>query len=44
MDNGNIIECTNLNKWYSGVHALKDFNLKIRKDSIVGLIGDIGAG
>ena len=44
MENGNIIECINLNKWYSGVHALKDFNLSIRKDSIVGLIGDNGAG
>ena len=44
MENGNIIECKKLNKWYSGVHALKDFNLNIKKDSIVGLIGDNGAG
>ena len=44
MDNGNIIECNKLNKWYSGVHALKDFNLSIEKDSVVGLIGDNGAG
>ena len=44
MDNGNIIECNKLNKWYSGVHALKDFNLSIKKDSVVGLIGDNGAG
>jgi len=44
MVNGNIIECQNLNKWYSGVHALKDFNLSIKKDSVVGLIGDNGAG
>ena len=44
MENGNIIECKKLNKWYSGVHALKDFNLNIKKDSVVGLIGDNGAG
>ena len=44
MENGNIIECKSLNKWYSGVHALKDFNLSIEKDSVVGLIGDNGAG
>ena len=44
MDNGNIIECNKLNKWYSGVHALKDFNVSIKKNSVVGLIGDNGAG
>ena len=44
MTNGNIVECKKLNKWYSGVHALKDFNLSIKKDSVVGLIGDNGAG
>ncbi len=44
MDNGNIIECKKLNKWYSGVHALKDFNVSIKKNSVVGLIGDNGAG
>ncbi len=44
MKNGNIIECNKLNKWYSGVHALKDFNLNIQKNSVVGLIGDNGAG
>ena len=44
MENGNIIECKSLNKWYSGVHALKDFNVSIEKDSVVGLIGDNGAG
>ena len=44
MENGNIIECKKLNKWYSGVHALKDFNVSIKKNSVVGLIGDNGAG
>ena len=40
----NIIICKDLNKYYSGVHALKDLSLNIRKDSVVGLIGDNGAG
>mgnify|MGYP001239963131 CR=1 FL=1 len=39
-----IIVCEKLNKYYSGVHALKDLSLKIKKDSVVGLIGDNGAG
>ena len=39
-----IIVCKDLNKYYSGVHALKDLSLKIKKDSVVGLIGDNGAG
>ncbi len=40
----NIIVCKDLNKYYSGVHALKDLSLNIKKDSVVGLIGDNGAG
>ena len=40
----NIIECKKLNKSYSGVHALKNFSLNIKKNSVVGLIGDNGAG
>ena len=44
MSNENIIECKDLNKDYSGVHALKNLSLKIKKDSVVGLIGDNGAG
>jgi len=39
-----IIVCEGVNKYYSGVHALKDLSLKIKKDSVVGLIGDNGAG
>ena len=39
-----IIVCDKLNKFYSGVHALKDLSLNIKKDSVVGLIGDNGAG
>ena len=39
-----IIECRNLDKWYSGVHALKNVNLAIRQGEVLGLVGDNGAG
>ena len=39
-----IIECRGLQKWYSGVHALKNVSLKIRRGEILGLVGDNGAG
>jgi simple sugar transport system ATP-binding protein len=39
-----IIECRNLQKWYSGVHALKNINLTIHPGETVGLVGDNGAG
>ena len=44
MLDSNIIECKKLNKSYSGVHALKNLSLNIKKNSVVGLIGDNGAG
>jgi simple sugar transport system ATP-binding protein len=39
-----VIECRNLQKWYSGVHALKNVNLTIYPGETVGLVGDNGAG
>ncbi|MDX0802192.1 ATP-binding cassette domain-containing protein [Sinorhizobium medicae] len=39
-----IIECRNLQKWYSGVHALKNVGLTIHPGETVGLVGDNGAG
>ena len=39
-----IIECRNLDKWYSGVHALKNVNLIVRQGEVLGLVGDNGAG
>jgi simple sugar transport system ATP-binding protein len=39
-----IIACRNLQKWYSGVHALKNVSLDVRRGEVLGLVGDNGAG
>ena len=39
-----IIEIKNLQKWYSGVHALKSVSLDIYPNEALGLVGDNGAG
>jgi simple sugar transport system ATP-binding protein len=39
-----VIECIGLDKWYSGVHALKNVSLTIEQGECVGLVGDNGAG
>jgi simple sugar transport system ATP-binding protein len=39
-----IVDCRNLHKWYSGVHALRDVSLAIQPGEVVGLVGDNGAG
>src|SRR5450631_2231893 len=39
-----IIECRGLQKWYAGVHALKNVSLTIRRGEVLGLVGDNGAG
>jgi simple sugar transport system ATP-binding protein len=39
-----IIECQHLEKWYSGVHALKNVSLSVAHGEAVGLVGDNGAG
>ena len=38
------VEVRGLEKWYSGVRALKDVNLEIGRGESVGLVGDNGAG
>jgi simple sugar transport system ATP-binding protein len=39
-----LVGVRNLQKWYSGVHALKGINLDFRRGEVVGLLGDNGAG
>jgi simple sugar transport system ATP-binding protein len=39
-----IIEFRNVEKWYSGVHALKNVNLSVKQGEVLGLVGDNGAG
>jgi simple sugar transport system ATP-binding protein len=41
---GPIISCRGVEKWYSGVHALKRISLDVRAGEAVGLVGDNGAG
>ena len=39
-----IVECREVHKWYSGVHALKGVSLRVQRGTVLGLIGDNGAG
>jgi simple sugar transport system ATP-binding protein len=39
-----LIRMTAINKFYGRIHALRDVNLSIRQNEIVGLLGDNGAG
>ena len=39
-----MIRCEKMNKWYGGIHALKDISVDIKKGESVGLVGDNGAG
>jgi simple sugar transport system ATP-binding protein len=39
-----IIACHSIEKWYSGVHALRRVSLDIQPGESLGLVGDNGAG
>ena len=39
-----LVECKGLQKWYHGVHALKDVTLSVMPGEVLGLVGDNGAG
>ena len=39
-----LIRCSELQKWYGGVHALKGVDLDLGYNEVVGLVGDNGAG
>jgi len=42
--NAPLLECVNVHKWYSGVHALKGVSLSMQIGESIGLVGDNGAG
>ena len=39
-----VLEMKGINKTFPGVHALKDVDLQVRKNEVLGLIGENGAG
>jgi phosphate transport system ATP-binding protein len=39
-----VLECRNLNLWYDENHALKNINMKIKKNKITAIIGPSGCG
>jgi general L-amino acid transport system ATP-binding protein len=44
MEDKNIIEIKNLNKWYGDFHVLKDINMEVKKGEIVVVCGPSGSG
>jgi general L-amino acid transport system ATP-binding protein len=44
MNNNNVIEIRNLNKWYGDFHVLKDINLDVKKGEIIVVCGPSGSG
>ncbi len=44
MEDKNIIEIKNLNKWYGDFHVLKDINLTVKKGEIIVIAGPSGSG
>ena len=44
MENENILEIHKLSKSFGKNHVLKDINLKVKKGSVMGLMGENGAG
>jgi simple sugar transport system ATP-binding protein len=39
-----LVRCEGIEKWYSGVHALKGIDFHAERAEVVGLVGDNGAG
>lgn len=44
MQDNNIIEIKNLNKWYGDFHVLKNINLTVKKGEIIVICGPSGSG
>ncbi|WP_263078663.1 ATP-binding cassette domain-containing protein [Endozoicomonas sp. Mp262] len=41
---GALLELQGVNKWFSGVHALRNINFRLNKGEVVAILGDNGAG
>ncbi len=39
-----LLEMRGINKWFPGVHALKDVSLELRRGEVLALVGENGAG
>jgi len=44
MNDNNVIEIKNLNKWYGDFHVLKDINFEVKKGEIIVVCGPSGSG
>lgn len=39
-----VLSCVNINRWFGGLHALKDVSIDIHRGEILGLVGPNGSG
>src|SRR5690554_6833260 len=39
-----LVSCTSINRWFGGLHAIKDVSIDIRRGEILGLVGPNGSG
>ena len=44
MNNDNVIEIKDLNKWYDDFHVLKDINFEVKRGEIIVVCGPSGSG
>ena len=44
MSENNIIDISELNKWYGDFHALKNINLEVKEGEIIVVCGPSGSG